>query len=212
MDAISALGLALGYLIGSIPFTQIIAKKVKNVDLRSVGSKNVGARNTTKNVGLGWGIFAGALDIFKSYAAISIAQSIGVYDPYHIWAGLAAIAGHNWPIWLRFRGGKGLGAMMGVGLWIAPIEASITFIVSMAILVFTKNIFYTTFGGFGTMIGLTYLRLNPENVIPYLLAGFSIIMLASFPVALETIKISGGIIGYFKNPNQMYEENDPNLK
>ena len=102
------ISLVLGYLIGSIPFPFIIAKWRKGIDLREVGSKNVGGMNAINNLGVGWGFFAGAMDVVKGVTALVVANAIGSPYPEFYWAGLAAVAGHNWPIWLNFKGGKGI--------------------------------------------------------------------------------------------------------
>ncbi|MDH5507517.1 MAG: glycerol-3-phosphate acyltransferase, partial [Anaerolineae bacterium] len=139
MDKPLLISIVLGYFLGSIPFTQIVAKSVKGIDLRQVGSKNVGGRNTAHNVGLGWGIFAGALDVLKGLAAMVCADKLGVPQAAQYWAGLAAIAGHNWPVWLGFRGGKGIAVTLGLLAWVAFPEALIVFFVGAILLRSTNN-------------------------------------------------------------------------
>src|SRR3990172_9853724 len=121
------LALLIAYLFGSIPFAQIIAKWVKGTDLHKVGSHNIGARNLTKNVGLGWGILGLLLDAAKGAAAVWVAVALGIRFPAYLLAGLAAVAGHNWPVWLRFRGGKGLATAFGTFVWLAWPAALISF-------------------------------------------------------------------------------------
>ncbi|MBT6152067.1 MAG: hypothetical protein HOH75_08760, partial [Chloroflexi bacterium] len=72
------ISIVLGYLIGAIPFTQIVAKWRKGIDLREVGSKNVGGMNTINTIGLGWGLFAGILDVLKGILSLIVANGIGV--------------------------------------------------------------------------------------------------------------------------------------
>ena len=73
------LSLIIGYLLGSIPFTQVVAKSVKGIDLREVGSRNVGGRNLIRSVGFGWGLTGGILDGLKGMAAIQAVQRLLQY-------------------------------------------------------------------------------------------------------------------------------------
>jgi glycerol-3-phosphate acyltransferase PlsY len=113
MDRLIA-ALILSYLIGSLPFSQIIARLVKGVDLRAVGSRNVGGNNLIASAGTGWGIIGGGLDAAKGVAAMWLAQTLGAPYPWSLLAGLFAVAGHNWSPWLGFRGGKGIATGLGV--------------------------------------------------------------------------------------------------
>ena len=103
----------LSYLLGSIPFSYLIAKKVKKVDLRVVGEGNVGARNVWHVVGKKYGVLAGFLDFLKGLGAFGIGHLFGL-SPWAIWVcGFAAVIGHGFPIFLRGRGGKGAATAMG---------------------------------------------------------------------------------------------------
>ena len=115
------------YLIASIPTANIIARLVKGIDLRDYGSGNVGGSNLSQHVGTWWVIPMGFIDVFlKGSSAIWI----GHYVPFFGWeltsaelvgAGLIAVAGHNWSLYLRFRGGRGIavaiGAMYAIAKW-----------------------------------------------------------------------------------------------
>lgn len=107
------------YLLGSIPFAFMIGK-AKGVDLRTVGSGNPGAGNLTRTVGKGWGIVAAVLDGLKGLFPVLWGRSTGVSAGILALLGLAAVAGHNWSVFLRFRGGRGLAASVGVVLGLAP--------------------------------------------------------------------------------------------
>src|SRR3972149_5513627 len=115
------LSIASGYLLGSIPFTQLMARWRKGIDLRTVGSQNVGGMNAMRNVGWGWGFAAGLADFFKGMAALALARSLVggeaalAFGPLYYLAGLAAIVGHNYPGWLEVCGGKGVGGGRGGG-------------------------------------------------------------------------------------------------
>jgi acyl phosphate:glycerol-3-phosphate acyltransferase len=114
---IAALALALGYLLGSIPFGMIVTRLAGTEDLRSIGSGNIGATNVlrTGRKGLAAATLIG--DMLKGTAAVVIA---GMWGPWAaIIAGLGAFLGHLFPVWLNFRGGKGVATYLGVllGLW-----------------------------------------------------------------------------------------------
>jgi glycerol-3-phosphate acyltransferase PlsY len=110
------LTILLGYLLGSLSFSYIIAKKIKKVDIRQHGSGNAGATNTLRVLGIGPAITVLLLDVLKGIVAVLVAGWIapdnsGVFPAL---AGLAAIIGHNWPIYYGFRGGKGVATTIGV--------------------------------------------------------------------------------------------------
>ncbi|MCA8994103.1 MAG: glycerol-3-phosphate 1-O-acyltransferase PlsY [Planctomycetaceae bacterium] len=118
--------LLLGYGVGSIPFSLLIAKWVKGIDLRQVGSGNVGATNVGRAIGWKWGFLALLLDALKGLLPTAFLPQLlqGQPSPLDthlaVLAGAAAILGHLFPIWLGFRGGKGVATALGVILVLAP--------------------------------------------------------------------------------------------
>ncbi|MHC4200986.1 MAG: glycerol-3-phosphate 1-O-acyltransferase PlsY [Planctomycetota bacterium] len=116
----AACALAAGYLIGGVPFGYVMAR-MRGIDVREVGSGNIGATNVGRALGRGWGLLALALDIAKGmlpvlFLAPAIARWGGSVDPeYGLTAmGLGAILGHVFTPYLRFRGGKGVATSVGV--------------------------------------------------------------------------------------------------
>jgi len=107
------------YLLGSVPFAQVLAR-IKGVDLREVGTGNVGAGNLTHEFGKGWGALAAVLDGLKGFFPVWIARKAGLGLGAAGLAGLAAVIGHNWSIWLRGRSGRGMATSAGVLLGIDP--------------------------------------------------------------------------------------------
>ncbi len=110
----------LGYLVGSIPFSYLIARWVRGIDLRRVGSDNVGASNVAREVGLIYGLVAGILDFGKSAAFALLLRALGYPIQVQMLGGLAAVAGHNWTVFLRFSGGRGIAATLGLYLVLIP--------------------------------------------------------------------------------------------
>ena len=103
------------YLLGSIPFSQVMAK-INGVDLRSVGTGNVGAGNLKREVGLPWAMVAGLLDGLKGTAPVLVAAEMGLGPGASGLAGIAAVVGHNWSIFMRGRSGRGLATSAGLVL------------------------------------------------------------------------------------------------
>lgn len=120
-DAVLTLaGAGFCYLIGSIPFSYLIARQVKGVDLRVAGEGNVGARNVWHVVGKRYGALAALLDFSKGLIAWGVGRGLSLESPV-IWAlGYAAVLGHAFPLFLRGRGGKGAATAMGFIFALAP--------------------------------------------------------------------------------------------
>jgi len=133
------LAVVIGYLLGSVPCAYIAARLAKGVDIRRVGGGNVGALNVMREVGTaaGLGVFLG--DVAKGSLAVLFAQWLGLSPLWVFAAGLAALAGHSWPVWLKFRGGQGLATAMGILVILAPIEFAISFAVIVAVVLITSN-------------------------------------------------------------------------
>lgn len=110
------IGSLIGYLLGSISFSYIIAKKIKKVDIREHGSGNAGATNTLRVLGVGPAVTVLILDILKGIASVQIGFLLAPDDSGIVpaLAGLFSIIGHNWPIYYGFRGGKGVATTIGV--------------------------------------------------------------------------------------------------
>lgn len=117
----AVLALALAYLLGSIPFAYL-AGRARGIDLRTVGSGNLGAANVFRTLGRGWGAGVMAADIGKGVVAVLLARAL-VDDPWPAVAAGAAMAGHVFPVWLRFRGGKGVAVGAGAVIALMPLAA-----------------------------------------------------------------------------------------
>lgn len=128
MNARMLVALGGAYLLGSIPFGFLTAR-LKGIDIRTQGSGNIGATNVFRVVGRNWGIAVLALDALKGFLAVALARllSEGSSHPAFIpAAGMAGILGHTFPLWLRFKGGKGVATSLGVFLavsWLPTLAA-----------------------------------------------------------------------------------------
>jgi glycerol-3-phosphate acyltransferase PlsY len=118
-----ALAIVIAYLLGSIPFP-FLAGRAKGIDLRTVGSGNLGAANAFRALGRGTGIAVLLADVGKGVLAVVIARAI-TDDPWPAIAAGAAMAGHVFPVWLRFKGGKGVAGGGGAVIALMPLASVI---------------------------------------------------------------------------------------
>ncbi len=144
------IAIVIGYLLGSIPPAYIAAHLAKGKDIRQMGGGNVGALNTFKEVGKGAGVAVLLADIAKGAAAVAIARwLLNVPQPFVLASGLAAIAGHNWSIFLKFTGGKGMATTIGAIAILMPLyEYWQGFLIFLGIIVIaiipTRNVALST--------------------------------------------------------------------
>lgn len=111
--------IALGYVVGSIPFAYLLSRR-RGIDLRQVGSGNVGATNVLRTSGVTAAVIAMTLDALKGTVAVMVAQRMAAGPAAPVAAGLASIVGHLYPVWLGFRGGKGVATAAGAFGVLAP--------------------------------------------------------------------------------------------
>ena len=115
-----------GYLVGSIPTAYLVARLMKGIDIRTVGSGNVGGSNVWLHAGKLPSVAALLFDMVKGALAIYLLINKELPVTVQVAAGVAAIAGHNWPVWLRFVGGRGIATSGGVLFMFGPLETIIT--------------------------------------------------------------------------------------
>lgn len=147
--------IALAYLVGSIPFSFLIARAFSGKDVRQEGSGNVGATNVARTAGRGAGVLALGLDLVKGYLVVVIARWIvgqqawpfaaGVkpWESREMWialAGLLAVLAHMFPVWLRFHGGKGVATAAGVILALDPRVFAASIIVFAIVVLLSKMV------------------------------------------------------------------------
>ncbi len=129
----------LAYLLGSISFGMIVAKLAGGPNLREVGSKNTGATNVLRVMGLKIGLIVFVLDILKALIACIIGRIwLGLNGA--MLAGLAVVIGHNWPCFFQFKGGKGVASTLAVMLLTFPIPAVICYVVAIVLIATTKYV------------------------------------------------------------------------
>jgi glycerol-3-phosphate acyltransferase PlsY len=160
-----ALLLLAGYLLGSIPFAFLLARHLQGIDLRRAGSGNVGATNVMRTAGPRTAAAVVALDVVKGAAVVLLAgrAAPGALTPAAV--GVAAILGHIYPVWLRFRGGKGVATAFGVFGVLAPLGTFLCF------LCFLGTVWATRYVSLGSVVAamalgpIAYLTDAPTPVV-----------------------------------------------
>ncbi len=130
-----AAAVACGFFLGSIPFAHLLSRR-KGIDLRLVGSRNVGAANVLRTSGVGRAVAAGGLDVAKGCAAVGLARGLAPGTDAAVMGGLASMLGHVYTPWLGFRGGKGVATGAGVFAMLAPAAlavAAVVFVLTVAV-------------------------------------------------------------------------------
>jgi len=130
----------VAYLIGSIPFGYLIVRRKIGADIRQTGSGGTGATNVSRRAGKAAGILTLLLDAAKGSAAVLIAKAVAGDDWVIAAAAIAALVGHIFPVWLGFRGGKGVATGVGIFLVLAPVALLCAGVVFVAIVALTRYV------------------------------------------------------------------------
>ena len=141
-------GVLLGsYLVGSIPFGYV-AGKIRGIDIRKIGSGNIGATNVVRVLGKRYGYSVFVLDFLKGFGAVKISMSIATDarpewaspEIFGIFAAIASVIGHSFPVWLKFRGGKGVATSAGALFGLIPLAALIGIVIWVLVFWFTRYV------------------------------------------------------------------------
>jgi len=138
------------YLLGSVPLAYLVAKWSRGIDLRQLGSGNIGASNLWVSVSKWVALAVGFFDVVKGILAVWVAQQFGLGVAEQVTVGVAAVAGHNWSVFLRFSGGRGLLTTMGIVLYLMPWGVA-SFLAIASISFFTKDSPLPVLGGLITL-------------------------------------------------------------
>ena len=174
----------LGYLLGSIPFGLLLTRMAGKGDVRDVGSGNIGATNVLRAAGKGVAAGTLLLDCLKATAAILIAGRL--WPGSEMFAATGALVGHLYPVWLRFKGGKGVATLLGILIALLPIAAIIYAIVWLSVLVIVR---ISSAGGMAAAISapISGAVLGPDYLFPMLL-GFALLVLWKHRVNIARLK------------------------
>ena len=161
----------IAYLLGSISFGMIVAKLKGGPNLREVGSKNTGATNVLRVMGVKIGLIVFVLDILKALIACIIGRCwMGLNGA--MLAGLAVVIGHNWPCFFQFKGGKGVASTLAVMLLTFPIPATVCYIIAVALILYTR---YVSLGSI-TLAVLFAVMVIATNWANWLVIGWVLII------------------------------------
>ena len=131
MTATAIIVVIAAYFWGAIPVTHLVVKALRGVDLREYGSGSVGPSNAAHLVGRRTAIAIGVVEVLKGAAPIWVAQALDLEVSQQLAAGVACIVGHNWSVWIRFRGGRGMSILLGVLLAVARLELLLVTIIAL---------------------------------------------------------------------------------
>jgi acyl phosphate:glycerol-3-phosphate acyltransferase len=169
MDLEELIAIVVGYIVGSIPFAFLLARR-RGIDLRHVGSGNVGASNVLRTSGVVVAVFAMCLDALKGLLAVVVAQRLASAPAAIVAAGFASVIGHIHPVWLGFRGGKGVATAAGVFTVLAPAALAI------AGGVFVLAVWITRYISVGSLAGALTLAIAAAlSDVPTVVAGGAVI-------------------------------------
>jgi acyl phosphate:glycerol-3-phosphate acyltransferase len=159
--------LVLGYLLGSIPFGFLIARARQGRDIRSAGSGNIGAANVARIVGFGAGLLTFLLDAAKGYLAVWVAARLTSESAtWMVLAALAAIAGHVFPVWLGFRGGRGVATGVGVFSLICGPAVLVALVIWLVVVLFWRYVSLGSIVAAASLPLLVYLLYAPRHAPP----------------------------------------------
>jgi len=171
--------IVIGYLLGSIPSAYIMARLRKGVDIREFGVGNAGAVNVFRHIGIWEGIVVGVADVAKGAVAILVAQALSVSEFWWLGAGFTALLGHNFPVFLGFKGGKGSGTAIGIFLLLVPKEMGLALGIMALTILITRNLVFALGIGFAFLPLLIWLFGGSAVLVFYSLALVSLIGLTS---------------------------------
>ena len=156
----------IGYLIGALPVGLLIGRLVGGVDIRQAGSGRTGATNAMRSLGTRWAAVVFVLDLAKGAVAVLLAMALYQAGPagspplVHAAAGLAAVVGHNWSIFIRFSGGRGVATSAGALLVLAPLTMAVLVPVAAAIVLLTRYVSLASMSAAVLAVPLTVVMLS----------------------------------------------------
>jgi len=168
----------LGYLLGAVPSGLVVVRVLRGIDIRAYGSGNIGATNVFRLAGLPTAALVLLLDVLKGAIPVLLARAWGLSPVGVVLAGLAAVAGHDWSPFLRFRGGKGVATSLGALLVLSPAAAG------AAVAVWIIVVAVTRYSSLGSLLGaasapvVLWLGGEPREHMGFALAAVALIVYA----------------------------------
>jgi glycerol-3-phosphate acyltransferase PlsY len=184
----------LSYLVGSIPTSIIVARKVRRIDIRQYGSGNAGGTNVIRVLGWKAGVFVIAMDMAKGLVATMLISRL-MYGPIpfenrtpfddftvvQIIAGCAAILGHIWTLFAGFRGGKGIATAGGMLIGVAPVEVAVSFSIFAIVFLISH---YVSLGSLSAAIAFPLTMFTRENILMVNIHGYNTLIFFSIAISV----------------------------
>jgi len=184
----------LSYLIGSIPTSIIVARKVRGIDIRQYGSGNAGGTNVIRVLGWKAGVFVILMDMAKGLVATILVARL-MYGPIpfenrtpfddftvvQIIAGCAAILGHIWTLFAGFRGGKGIATAGGMLIGVAPVEVAVSFGIFAIVFLISH---YVSLGSLSAAVAFPLTMFTRENIFMVNIQGYNTLIFFSIAISL----------------------------
>lgn len=172
----------VSYFIGSLPTGYLVARICRGVDIRTVGSGSIGATNVRRMMGQGWAVFVTLVDMLKGALALLLTVESASSDPWLLsLSALAAVLGHNYPVWLRFRGGKGVATTYGTMFFIWPYNSFAIVLMSgalwYAVMTSTR---YVSLASMVSLLALPAFFWMLDAPLPFILLALLLALLAMF--------------------------------
>ncbi|WP_299302110.1 glycerol-3-phosphate 1-O-acyltransferase PlsY [uncultured Fretibacterium sp.] len=172
----------VSYFIGSLPTGYLVARIFRGVDIRTVGSGSIGATNVRRLMGQGWAVFVTLVDMLKGALALLLTVESASSDPWLLsLSALAAVLGHNYPVWLRFRGGKGVATTYGTMFFIWPYNSFAIVLMSgalwYAVMTSTR---YVSLASMVSLLALPAFFWMLDAPLPFILLALLLALLAMF--------------------------------
>ena len=172
----------VSYFIGSLPTGYLVARIFRGVDIRTVGSGSIGATNVRRLMGQGWAVFVTLVDMLKGALALLLTVDSASSDPWLLsLSALAVVLGHNYPVWLRFRGGKGVATTYGTMFFIWPYNSFAIVLMSgalwYAVMTSTR---YVSLASMVSLLALPAFFWMLDAPLPFILLALLLALLAIF--------------------------------
>jgi acyl phosphate:glycerol-3-phosphate acyltransferase len=186
---LTILFMVMGYLLGSIPTGYLVAR-ARGVDIQRVGSGNIGATNILRTLGLGAALVVMVLDPFKGFLAVTLPILFGMTPWTVALAGLAAVLGNNFNVFLQLKGGKGIATGLGVLLGVEPLVTLLVVVLGVTVILLSR---YVSLGSLvGVLSAPLFLLARGDFLFPYLFMTLCIALLAFYRHRDNILRLQAG--------------------
>jgi acyl phosphate:glycerol-3-phosphate acyltransferase len=197
----SLLAVVIAFLVGGIPFGYLLVRLKTGEDVRAMGSGNIGATNVLRTTGRGVAVATLALDIAKGVFAVWLADKLSDGSP--LWMSLAALAvmaGHAYPVFLKFQGGKAVASFIGAFLYLTPIPMIAALLVFVIVVVATRQISMGSIVAAGSLPLATWLIEHPPAIVILATLGAAVFVIYRHWANIERIRAGTESVVRFGSP------------